>query len=587
MHRVVSSPIANLSNVQSVEALRITMDDGEYTLGYHFVPTNGVRNRLVIVVAGHACYLDDGPGSGRLDGGIQRTVKALLANGYGVLALSMPRFSPPNRELADPGNCNGPDHDPMFSLPLTGGNALKFFLDPVIASVNYLSSQYQDFNMVGLSGGGWTTVIMSAVDTRIKLSFPVAGSMPLYLRYDPREHPYPHDLEQYLGAFYGASATGTAGLAGYLDLYLLGSHGPGRHQIQILNRHDTCCFGEAEHNVGALGIAFEPALRIYETRLKTMATDLGGSFRTFVDEVSPSHMISDHAIHDVILPVLADTSKASTIPTTIRSNWGSSFCIDVPDFGRLPQDHDYVQIFACHGEANQEWSFQSDGTIRNQWGGRLCLDVPDFGRLPQNGDRLQIYRCHGGVNQQFDLLSDGTWRSRWNGVCVDVPDFGRAPQDGDRLQVYQCHGSANQSFSANKLTTAISSGWSAGLCVDVPDLGRPPQSGDKMQIFQCHGTGNQRFNLQSDGTVRTEFGALCLDVPDFGRLPQNGDRLQVYQCHGGINQQFDLPSDGTLRSRWNALCADIPDFGRPPENHDALQLYQCHGTPNQKFIVRQ
>jgi hypothetical protein len=584
MHRAVSSPMANLTNVQSVEALRITMDDGEYTLGYHFVPANSLRNRLVIVHEGHACYLDDGPGSNRPDGGIQRTVKALLANGYGVLALSMPRFSPPNTELGDPGNCNAGDHASMFNLPLTGGNALKFFLEPVIASINYLSSRYQDFNMIGLSGGGWTTTIVPAVDTRLKLSFAVAGSVPLYLRYEPYQS---HDLEQYLGAFYGASASRTAGIAGYLDLYLLGSHGPGRHQIQILNRHDDCCFGEAEHKASALGIAFEPALRIYETRLKTMATDLEGSFRTYVDEVSPSHMISDNAINNVILPVLADASKAATISTTIRSNWGNSFCIDVPDFGRLPQDHDYVQIFSCNGGANQEWSFQGDGTIRNQWGGGLCLDVPDFGRPPQNGDKLQVFQCHGGINQMFDLQSDGTFRSRWNGLCVDVPDFGRAPQNGDRLQVYQCHGSANQSFSANKLTTAISSAWSPALCIDVPDFGRPPQSGDKMQMFQCHGTGNQRFNLQSDGTIRTEFGALCLDVPDLGRLPRNGDRLQVYQCHGGINQKFDVRSDGTLRSRWNALCIDIPDLGRAPQNHDALQLYECHGTPNQKFIVRQ
>jgi hypothetical protein len=447
--------------------------------------------------------------------------------------------------------------------------------------------------MVGISGGGWTTTIVSAVDARIRLSLTVAGGVPLYLRYELYQS---HDLEQYLGAFYGASATGTAGIAGYLDLYLLGSRGPGRHQIQVLNRHDDCCFGEAQHNP-ALNIAFEPALRIYETRLKTMATDLEGSFRTIVDEVSLSHMISENAINNVILPVLADASKAATIPTTIRSNWeinfgvivlAARFCIDVPDIGRLPQDHDYVQIFACHGGANQQWSFQSDGTIRNQWGGGLCLDVPDSGRPPQNGDKLQVFHCHGGINQRFDLLSDGTFRSRWNGLCVDVPDVGRAPQNGDRLQVYQCHGSTNQSFSANKLTTAISSAWSPGLCVDVPDFGRPPQSGDKMQIFRCRGTGNQRFNLQSDGTIRTEFGALCLNVPNLGRPPQNGDVLVVATCNGSVNQQFEVRPDGTIRSRTaGALCVDIPDVGRAPQDHDPLQLYQCHGTPNQKFTVRQ
>ncbi len=91
--------------------------------------------------------------------------------------------------------------------------------------------------MIGLSGGGWTTNIIAAIDNRIKYSFSIAGSMPLYYRYGGSLG----DIEQYIPQLY-------RDVAGYLDIYILGAFGKGRKQIQILNRYDDCCFGEMQHN---------------------------------------------------------------------------------------------------------------------------------------------------------------------------------------------------------------------------------------------------------------------------------------------------------------------------------------------------
>jgi hypothetical protein len=582
-HKFVPSPVAGLTNLQSVEALRITMDSGQYSIGYHFLPTSNRRNQLVVVHDGHMasnnkCYLDDGPTSGQTDGGIQRTIKALLADGFGVLAITMPEFTPPDPNLPDPGNCTQ-NHRGMFNLSVNGGNPLKFFVEPVTVALNYLIStvHYPTINMLGLSGGGWTTTLYAALDTRIATSIPIAGTLPLYM-IQSNDAP---DLEQTLPAFYDPP-----GVAGYLDIYLLGSRGTGRRQIQILNRHDGCCYNE---NQTVPSIGFESGIRVYESRLKSVAPGVPGLFRTMIDEVPLNqHMISDHAIQNIILPVLRDTTVAGTLNTTIRSRFGSvgNLCLDIPDMGRPAQNGDYVQVYQCAGGSNQEFALQNDGTVRVPLWGGFCLDVPDMGRLPQNGDQMQIYQCNGGANQQFDLESDGTVRNRRNGICLDVPNMGRDPQNGDRLQVYQCNGGSNQAFSVNKPTTTISSVWSASLCFDVPDMGRPPQNNDLMQVYQCAGGQNQRFNLQTDGTFRTEWGALCLDVPALGRPPANGDRLQVYQCNGGVNQQFDALSDGTIRSRTQgALCLDIPNVGRPPQSGDALQIYQCNGGVNQQFNV--
>ena len=53
----------------------------------------------------------------------------------------------------------------------------------MIIAINYIEQIYGDVNisMCGFSGGGWTTTIAAAIDPRIKNSFPVAGSLPVFL----------------------------------------------------------------------------------------------------------------------------------------------------------------------------------------------------------------------------------------------------------------------------------------------------------------------------------------------------------------------------------------------------------------------
>lgn len=82
-------------------------------------------------------------------------------------------------------------HDDLFALQ----HPFYYFLEPVKATLDFLSqaSGYRRYIMMGLSGGGWTTTVYSALDTRIWLSFPVAGSIPLAL---PSKIPDNRDKEQ-------------------------------------------------------------------------------------------------------------------------------------------------------------------------------------------------------------------------------------------------------------------------------------------------------------------------------------------------------------------------------------------------------
>jgi hypothetical protein len=209
-------------------------------------------------------------------------IDEFLGSGYAVLAAYMPHMRP--------GDCRTVPHHRMWNLPVSSGSPLKFFLEPVAVSLNALQSKYKAIHMAGLSGGGWTTTVYAAIDTRIRTSFPVAGTIPLYLRSAGSIG----DKEQYLDEFYR--------LAGYPDLYFLGALG--RKQIQILNRKDDCCFGEAQHSVAQTGLDYEAAMRVYEKAVQE-ALGTKGRFRLDIDDSAPRHMISPQAVQTMLRELAA------------------------------------------------------------------------------------------------------------------------------------------------------------------------------------------------------------------------------------------------------------------------------------------
>jgi hypothetical protein len=206
-------------------------------------------------------------------------IDTLLGEGYAVLAAYMPHMRPNDSRTVP--------HAKMFDLHVESGSPLKFFLEPVAISLNALRSRYKEVHMAGLSGGGWITTLYAAVDPTIRYSFPVAGSIPLYLRTGGSVG----DKEQFLEEFYS--------LAGYPDLYFLGAYGPGRKQIQILNRRDDCCFGEAQHKATRDGLAYEPSYRVYEKKVQEAVGPLG-LFRLDIDDSAPRHMISANAVRTMV-----------------------------------------------------------------------------------------------------------------------------------------------------------------------------------------------------------------------------------------------------------------------------------------------
>jgi hypothetical protein len=294
----IPTPVHRLDQLRRVDELRINLGPGLQGLAYHFL-SQRPSEQLVVLHHGHACTLDDDPGLEDRGNGLQRTIQALLANGYDVLGVFMPHMRP--------GDCTG-DHEAMFKSA-TAGSPIRLFLESTALSLNYLKCrshedqfpQYRAYHMVGLSGGGWTTTVYAALDPTIRVSVSVAGTIPLYLRSGGSIG----DREQFEPSFYR--------IAGYPDLYVLGAGGEGRRQVQVVLRHDDCCFGEAQHDSTMTGLGYLEAMRDFEGRVRAAMKELSpGTFRLEIDETAPSHMISHYAIEKILLPELraADPGKA-------------------------------------------------------------------------------------------------------------------------------------------------------------------------------------------------------------------------------------------------------------------------------------
>lgn len=258
---------SNMNNLQRIDKITIEMENGVNSIAYLFHPVQS-NNKLIIYHHGH-----DG---GFIEG--KKTIAFLLNNNYSVLAFSMPLTGMNTQPIIDPPNLGKirlESHNHFYLLDSDQFSSIKYFLEPLAVGLNYLDSNY-DFDtyyMVGISGGGWTTTLYSAIDPRIKQSYSIAGSLPTYLRSSPRDL---GDYEQILPTLYE--------IVNYLDLYILDSYGENRKHVQIFNTHDPCCFSN-------------PPFGTYENEIKSTVSKLGqGSFMIYLDDTHKEHKISDHAL---------------------------------------------------------------------------------------------------------------------------------------------------------------------------------------------------------------------------------------------------------------------------------------------------
>jgi hypothetical protein len=158
-----------------------------------------------------------------------------------------------NLEWIGMGQLGGPGyaHRDQAYLDLCGRAGVSVFYLAMKRGLDILCShKHTDLERVavtGLSGGGWQTIVLSSLDTRVKLSAPNAGYIGLWPRIE-----YPADtgdLEQ--------NACDLVSVADYVTLTALLAPRPA---LLIYNAKDDCCF-PAER---ALASVYKPVVPVYQ-----------------------------------------------------------------------------------------------------------------------------------------------------------------------------------------------------------------------------------------------------------------------------------------------------------------------------------
>ena len=254
----------NFQNLKRIDKLTVEMEYGINSISYLFTPEKS-NEKLILYHHGHAEDFLSG----------KDTIQFFLDRNFTVLAMTMPLMGMNNQpvvEIDGLGEMKLISHNQFKLLESNNFNPMKLFLDPIEINLNFVEKEY-DFNrysIVGLSGGGWTAVVYSAIDDRISDSFSVAGSMPFYLRVSERDI---GDYEQ--------SNIDLYKITNYLELYVLSAYGDDRKHIQIFNKNDPCCYS---------GNGYES----YEFFIQDKLLQLGeGNFQIFIDDTHIQHKISN------------------------------------------------------------------------------------------------------------------------------------------------------------------------------------------------------------------------------------------------------------------------------------------------------
>jgi len=270
-NNIFDTKYVNFENLESIDKFSIIMENDVKSIPYlfHSETPNG---NLVIYHQGHKGDFIHG----------SETIQKLLINGYDILAFSMPLLGMNNQPIVDLpnfGKIKLSIHNHLRLLESEDFSPIKYFLEPITISLNYLDDEfdYQSYSMIGISGGGWTTTLYSAIDERISKSFSIAGSYPIYLRNEPKNL---GDYEQTVPELYAIS--------NYLELYIMSSYGLNRSHIQFFNENDPCCFS---------GTAFES----YDDLIKQKIDSLGqGNFEIYLDDTHNEHKISEYVLNKIL-----------------------------------------------------------------------------------------------------------------------------------------------------------------------------------------------------------------------------------------------------------------------------------------------
>ncbi len=217
----------------------------------------------------------------------------------GILALSI--------EFMDFGELNtlGDDHNNMGLLELAGKNGMGLFYLAMRRGLDYL---YNDphvdrsrIGITGLSGGGWQTIVLSSLDTRIGPAAAVAGFSSLTTSI---EHPEYHDIEQ-----------NAADVRQVVDYAQLDAARAPRPTLLMYNAMDDCCF-RADIVKQGVYLDIKPFYSLYDKpdNLQWHVNLIPGTHNYGIDSRQVAYKFFNSAFHLDNSPVEDADTDAEMLP---------------------------------------------------------------------------------------------------------------------------------------------------------------------------------------------------------------------------------------------------------------------------------
>lgn len=277
----VSDELSNLENLERIDSFTVEMDYGMNSISYLFLADNSNDN-LIIYHQGddsqssnsfnHHSFTED-----------RKIIQYFLNQNHSVLMFSMVGHGMNNEpivELKNLGVIRLNSHEHFVLLEEEKFQPIKFFIEPVIVTLNQIDVDYpfDMYNMIGKNEGGWTTVVVSALDDRIKQSYAIGGTFPLWMSSNSNDFGgYEHNLP----SFYQ--------IANYLELYIMSAYGNERSLTLFYNEYDPCCFRGDLYQKYPFG-------DIVISHLQSLGS---GKFNVLIDNDQMENIVSDNTIETI------------------------------------------------------------------------------------------------------------------------------------------------------------------------------------------------------------------------------------------------------------------------------------------------
>ncbi len=274
-----SSYLARLRHLASVDAYRSILEHGLPAETY-LMRAERPNRKLVIYLEGHT-------GPFWLKG--HRAIEGFLAKGYDVLGISMPVYTAAAKARIEPiGDWMITNHEDLafFDRPLAP------FFQPVAEALNLIlaGETYSDIYMMGFSGGGWTATVYAAIDPRVRKSYQVSATWPMYLRRYPGEnHEKPRSWDHFEAVYPPLFET-----VNYPEIYVMAALGKGRRHMQVLTKYDACCFD---------GMGWTTYVDAVRERVSSLGE---GAFSFHLDTTHAEHKLSHYALELILADMAAD-----------------------------------------------------------------------------------------------------------------------------------------------------------------------------------------------------------------------------------------------------------------------------------------